>query len=453
MKKKLIPGLIALIKNESDLKKIRNKLLEFHPYDLASIIKKLEPDSRFKIYASLTNKELADIFSYLEGEDSAELFHELEESKGAAILEEMDVDDAVDLLQEMEAEKAADYLNLIDSEIRADISYLARQQESSVGSIMTTNYIEVNQDCDVKEAMKILVREASDAEVIDPIYITDAGRLVGILDLKTLIIARSPLQVKEIMKTNYVFAEKDEDIEDAAGKIRDYGLSSLPVLDYGNLVGIITIDDAMDVINEEASYNYGSLAGVGNDTEKERSIFSSLRKRLPWLLGLLVLSFITASIIGGFEGIIKEVTILIFFQSLILDMVGNVGTQSLAVTLMGLTHGELDDKRELRANIFREIRIALINSFLIAILTFLVVSIFLLIRSYNGNVWEIGLFLAIAMFFTINASAIIGVIIPIFFEKIGLDPAVASGPLITTINDILAVLIYYGLASLLINIF
>ena len=133
-------------------------------------------------------------------------------------------------------------------------------------------------------------------------------------------------------------------------------------------------------------------------------------------------------------------------------MVGNVGTQSLAVTLMGLTHGELDDNGR-RANIFREIRIALINSFLIAILTFLVVSIFLLIRSYNGNVWEIGLFLAIAMFFTINASAIIGVIIPIFFEKIGLDPAVASGPLITTINDILAVLIYYGLASLLINIF
>lgn len=453
MKKKLIPALIALVKTESDLKKIRNKLLEFHPYDLASTIKKLEPEFRLKIYASLTNKELADIFSYLEGEESAELFHELEESKGAAILEEMDVDDAVDLLQEMEVEKATDYLNLLDSEVRADISYLAHQQESLVGSIMTTNYIEVNQDCDVKEAMKILVHKASDTEVIDPIYITDSTNLVGILDLKTLIIARSPLKVKEIMKTNYVFAEKDEEIEEAAGKIRDYGLSALPVLDNGKLVGIITIDDAMDVINEEASYNYGSLAGVGTDSEKEIGIFPALKKRLPWLLGLLVLSFITASVIGGFEGIIKEVTILIFFQSLVLDMVGNVGTQSLAVTLMGLSHGELDDKRELRANIFREIRIALINSFLIAILTFLVVSIFLLIRTYNGNVWEIGLFLAISMFFTINASAFIGVIIPILFEKIGIDPAVASGPLITTINDIIAVFIYYGLASLLINIF
>lgn len=447
MKKKL-PEIIGTEKN---LKKLREKLLEFHPYDIASIIPKLEPEERNKLYACLTNKELADIFSYLEGKDSALLFHELESAKGAAILEEMEVDDAVDLLQELDEEKAGEYLDLVEDEKREDLRYLATQESTSVGSIMTTNFIEIDADFDVKEAMKILVREAGEAEVIDPLYVTKDGKLVGILDLKDLILARSPLKVGEIMKTHFVYSEKNEELEEAAAKIRDYGLSSLPVLDEGAIVGIITIDDAVDVISDEAEYNYGNLAAVGGDIDEKTTPFSALKKRLPWLLGLLLLSFLTSSVIGGFEDVIKQVTILVFFQSLVLDMVGNVSTQTLGVTISGIARGELDEGKDVRTNIVRELKISLINSVILAAITFLVALIFLAIRRYP-DLLEVPLILTVSMFLSVNVSSFLGLITPIFFKRIGFDPAVASGPLITTLCDITAVLIYYGSAALLINL-
>ncbi|HEY8396144.1 MAG TPA: magnesium transporter [Bacilli bacterium] len=444
-------NLPEIIKNEKNLRRLREKLLEFHPYDIAGIIPKLDSEERHKLYASLTNKELADIFSYLEGKTSANLFHELESKKGAAILEEMEVDDAVDLLQELDRDKARAYLNLVEDEVREDLRYLARQDITAVGSIMTTNFIKIEADSDVKEAMKILIQEAGETEMIDPLYITENDKLVGILDIKTLIIARSPQKVREIMKTNFVYVEKDEEIEEAAGKIRDYGLSALPVLDNGILVGIITIDDAMDVINDEAEFNYGSLAAVGGDIDERKNIFVSLKNRLPWLLGLLFLSFITSSVIGGFDDIIKQTTILVFFQSMVLDMVGNVSTQTLGVTISGIARGELDNKREIRTNISRELKISLINSVILAVIAFVVAFIFLLVKNHSMYV-EIPLILSLAMFLSVNVASFIGVITPIIFQKIGFDPAVASGPLITTISDILGVLFYYGLATLLIKL-
>ena len=446
--KKRLP---EIIRTEKNLRKLRERLLDFHPYDIAGIIPKLKPEERHKLYASLTNKELADIFSYLEGKESVLLFHELDSTKGAAILEEMDVDDAVDLLQELDEERAGEYLELVEDERREDLRYLAGQESTAVGSLMTTNFIKIEADCDVKEAMRTLIREAGETEVIDPLYITRDDKLVGILDLKELIIARSPLKVGEIMKTNIVYSDMDEDLEIAAGKIRDYGLSALPVLDGETLVGIITIDDAMDVISDEAEYNYGSLAAVGGDIDEKVNVFVSLRKRLPWLLGLLLLSFVTASVIGGFDEIIKQATILVFFQSLILDMVGNVSTQTLGVTISGISRGELEDRRDVRTNISRELRLSLINSAALALLTFAVALVFLAIRKHHA-LWEVSLILSVSMFFSVNISSFVGLITPIVFKKIGFDPAVASGPLITTISDILAVFIYYGFAALLIHL-
>ena len=261
----------------------------------------------------------------------------------------MDVDDAVDLLQELDEERAGEYLELVEDERREDLRYLAGQESTAVGSLMTTNFIKIEADCDVKEAMRTLIREAGETEVIDPLYITRDDKLVGILDLKELIIARSPLKVGEIMKTNIVYSDMDEDLEIAAGKIRDYGLSALPVLDGETLVGIITIDDAMDVISDEAEYNYGSLAAVGGDIDEKVNVFVSLRKRLPWLLGLLLLSFVTASVIGG---LMKSSSRRRFWSSSpSIDMVGNVSTQTLGVTISGISRGELEDRRDVRTNI------------------------------------------------------------------------------------------------------
>ncbi|MDD4000226.1 MAG: magnesium transporter [Bacilli bacterium] len=451
MNKELNKEILEIIVTENDPINLKERLANFHPYDIARAIYALEAENRVKLYASLSEKVLADIFSYLEVEDSAELFSELNLNQGANILEQMEVDDAVDLLQEIDPEEVTDYLNLLNSQTRADISYLSKEQKSSVGSIMTTNYIEISEDCDVKEAMKILIREANETEVIDPLYVTSAGKLVGILDLKTLIIARSPMKIHEIMKTNYIYVDKTEEIEDAAGIIRDYSLAALPVLEEGHLVGIVTIDDAIDVIEDEASFQYGSLAAVSDDIDERVNIFALLKKRLPWLIGLLILNLLTSTVIGQFEDIIMQTTILIFFQSLILDMVGNIGTQTLAVTIRGLSRGELNDNTKIKKNFFREFKISLITSFALAIITFLVILLFLLFNDYQGSIIQICIILTASMFLALNIAAVTGISFPIILEKIGFDPAVASGPLITTINDMIAVVIYYGLATVFLS--
>jgi magnesium transporter len=446
MNKDLQNNIKELIEREENLQELRSQLVAFHPYDLAQVFNDLKPEARLKIYASLNEKELADLFSYLEEDESADYLEELDLRKGAAVLENMESDDAVDILKEMDdAEQVQEYLNLLDSEIRDDLSYLSSQDEKTVGSLMTTNYIEIASHLDVKEAMKILIKEANETEVIDPLYIVEDKKLVGIIALKDLIIARSPQLLKDIMKTNVVSVDVGENVVDAALKIRDYGLNTLPVLDNGEMVGIITIDDAMDIIEEDASSHYGKLAGIVNNIDEETNIFRTLAKRLPWLLGLLVLSFAISTLIDSFEGVIKQVTALVFFQSLILSMSGNVSTQALAVTIRGLARGDVNDKP---SGLFKEFKISLINSLLLALLAFLVSFLFLLITGSEANRLLVAGILALSMFLALNSSAFLGVMIPIFFSKIKIDPAIASGPLITTLNDITSVVIYYGLASL-----
>ncbi|NLD27008.1 MAG: magnesium transporter [Acholeplasmataceae bacterium] len=446
MNKDLQNKIKELIEQENNLHELRSQLIKFHPYDLAQVFTELEPEDRLKIYASLNDQELADLFSYLEEDDSADYLEELDLKKGAAVLEKMESDDAADILKELDDEKQVqEYLNLLDGEVRDDLSYLSRQDEKTVGSLMTTNYIEIPSQVDVKEAMRILIKEANETEVIDPLYVCEDKKLVGIISLKDLIIARGPQLIKDIMKTNLVSVDVQEDVVDAALKIRDYGITTLPVLDKGELVGIITIDDAMDIIEDDASAHYGKFAGIVHDIDDETNVFKTLRKRLPWLLGLLALSFLISTLIDSFEGVIKQVTALVFFQSLILSMAGNISTQALAVTIRGLSYGDTSGKP---VALFKEFKIGLINSLLLGLLAFVVAYLFLFITKSDANRLLVAGILAFSMFLALNCSAFLGVMIPIFFSKIKIDPAIASGPLLTTLNDIASVVIYYGLASI-----
>lgn len=438
------------IKKENNLQVLRQSLIKIHPYDLAQTFVSLKAEERLKIYASLNDQELANLFSYLEIDDSADYLEELDIQKGASVLEHMEVDDATDILLEIDNEsQVKNYLNLIESETRDELSYLSSHDEDLAGSIMTTSFIKIDSHLDIKEAMKILVQEANETEVIDPIYVCENNKLVGIIPLKELIIARSPNKIKDIMKTKVIAVDVNHNAVEAAEKIRDYGLSSLPVLDNENLVGIITIDDAMDIIEDNLSHNYVNLAAVAHDLNEENNPLKSLGKRLPWLIGLLILGFFTSAVISGFEGIIGKVTALVLFQSLILSVAGNIGTQSLAVTIRGLSRGDLLGK--VSKNLLQELKISLVNSFLLAILSFIVAYSFLWLSQNDTSNLIIATVLAISMFITLNASSLLGVLIPVFFSKVKINPAIASGPLITTIIDILAVFIYYGLATLMFN--
>lgn len=448
MNEELLNQLKVIVQETSDATSLQNKLMAFHPYDLAQAFLEFDSQMRQKLYSLLTSEQLADIFAYTESEDTAEFLQEFDFKKGASVLSEMESDDASDVLKEVEQEQAQKYLQQIESEAKEDLTYLATHLEDTAGSIMTTNYIALNGDIDVKQAMKSLIKEANESEIIDPIYVLAEEKLVGIVSLKDLIIARSPKMLKDIMDSNLIFAQTSDKAIEAVNKINDYGLDSLPVLEDGKMVGIITIDDAIDVMDEESNEDYSLFAGMGSSIKE--TLLSNLSKRLPWLLALLVLSMLVANAIQIFEDVIKQVTILIFFQSMILDMAGNAGTQSLAVSIRSIDKKELENAKNRRSHFLKELRINFFNGLILSAFAFVVCSSFLTIKNTpNINIPIVAMIIAFALAISIMISGIFGSLLPMTLNRLGIDPSVASGPFITTLNDIVSTLVYFGLAYLL----
>jgi magnesium transporter len=448
MNEELLNQLKVIVQETSDATSLQNKLMAFHPYDLAQAFLEFDSQMRQKLYSLLTSEQLADIFAYTESEDTAEFLQEFDFKKGASVLSEMESDDASDVLKEVEQEQAQKYLQQIESEAKEDLTYLATHLEDTAGSIMTTNYIALNGDIDVKQAMKSLIKEANESEIIDPIYVLAEEKLVGIVSLKDLIIARSPKMLKDIMDSNLIFAQTSDKAIEAVNKINDYGLDSLPVLEDGKMVGIITIDDAIDVMDEESNEDYSLFAGMGSSIKE--TLLSNLSKRLPWLLALLVLSMLVANAIQIFEDVIKQVTILIFFQSMILDMAGNAGTQSLAVSIRSIDKKELENAKNRRSHFLKELRINFFNGLILSAFAFVVCFSFLTIKNTpNINIPIVAMIIAFALAISIMISGIFGSLLPMTLNRLGIDPSVASGPFITTLNDIVSTLVYFGLAYLL----
>ncbi len=448
MNEELLNQLKVIVQETSDATSLQNKLMAFHPYDLAQAFLEFDSQMRQKLYSLLTSEQLADIFAYTESEDTAEFLQEFDFKKGASVLSEMESDDASDVLKEVEQEQAQKYLQQIESEAKEDLTYLATHLEDTAGSIMTTNYIALNGDIDVKQAMKSLIKEANESEIIDPIYVLAEEKLVGIVSLKDLIIARSPKMLKDIMDSNLIFAQASDKAIEAVNKINDYGLDSLPVLEDGKMVGIITIDDAIDVMDEESNEDYSLFAGMGSSIKE--TLLSNLSKRLPWLLALLVLSMLVANAIQIFEDVIKQVTILIFFQSMILDMAGNAGTQSLAVSIRSIDKKELENAKNRRSHFLKELRINFFNGLILSAFAFVVCFSFLTIKNTpNINIPIVAMIIAFALAISIMISGVFGSLLPMTLNRLGIDPSVASGPFITTLNDIVSTLVYFGLAYLL----
>lgn len=442
-----------LIINTKDYNNLHNLLKEYHPYDLAQAFKKFNLEERNILYKYLPSEDIADIFEYLDETEVVEYLNEMDVTRGASILNDMETDDATDVINEMDENDAINIINKMDRADKEELNYLSTHREDTAGSIMTTNYIQIEGDWDVKDAMKHLISEANEAEIIDPLFVCSNNKLIGILELKDLIIARSPCKISSIMRSNYTYATTTDSVNDVAKIIQNYDLHALPVIDNLDLVGVITADDALDVIQDEATDDYNKIASIGNEIEGRYSVLKTLFSRLPWLIILLVLSLIISNVISAFEGIIKQVTVLVFFQTLILDMAGNIGTQSLAVTIRNISRGDLDQKGTIYKHFLKEIKITLINSILLGILAFIVCSIFLLIRnSTDYNIYLISLVVSISMTIALILSGLLGAVLPILFYKIKIDPAVASGPFISTLNDLLSVVVYFSLAALMLGL-
>lgn len=371
--------------------------------------------------------------------------------EAAKVLSLMEVDDAVDVLDEVDDATKKQVVDMLPEDAGNDIQMILSYEEDEMGSRMTTNYIAIRRGIDIRQAMRELVSQAGENDNIGTVYVLDeSNKYYGAIDLKDLIVARENDTLESIINTTYPFVTDHEKIEDCIDELVDYAEDSIPVLsETKELLGVITAQDVVEAVDDEMGEDYAKLAGLTDEEDLRETTKESMKKRLPWLIILLFLGMGVSSVVGAFEAVVAVLPIVMCFQSLILDMAGNVGTQSLAVTIRVLMDENLTGKQKLHL-VWKEMKVGFVNGLLLGSLAFVFIGIY--IACFKHNAWLqaflisgcVGVSLMVAMVI----SSLVGTLIPIFFHKIKIDPAVASGPLITTVNDLVAVVTYYGLAWL-----
>lgn len=325
-------------------------------------------------------------------------------------------------------------------------------REEHFGDFMSGNFVSIDAKLSVKQAMRSLTEQAGKCEDVDMLFIVDEkGRYQGATELKNLIIAREGTLLTSLIDEEYPFVYADQPIDENIEQLKNFAKGTLPVLDdKGYLLGVISDEQMLDILDEEFGEDYARLAGLTDEEDLGEKLTQSMKKRLPWLAALLVLGLLVSSVIGLFESVIEELTLIVCFQSLILGMAGNGGTQSLAVTVRLLTGEELSGA-ERRKLIGKEIRVGFVNGGVLAVLSCIGIGLYILCFQGAGAAFAfaVSACIGLALWGAMTLSAATGTLIPLMFERLGLDPAVASGPLITTLNDLAAVVIYYGLAWVL----
>ena len=311
---------------------------------------------------------------------------------------------------------------------------------------LSNNYITIKPDMDIKEAMHVLVLNSKDETMIEKLYVVDKkNKLLGVVDLKTLIIARSPNKIIDIMRKQYRFLTEDASIDEAIEIVQQYDLEMVPIVDLnGHLKGVFTAEDALDLLKESSLETYRNLASTSN-TKPNPKALDKLKSRLPWLLILLFLALFTSSILSANENIISSVLVLTYFQTMILDTSGNISTQALASTVINLS---MDSKLNLKKQLLKEVSIGLINTMITAMFGFIVAYVTLSILKQPKPL-EVSMVVGITLLVSLFIGTLTGSIIPLIFKKLNVDPSVASGPFMTTINDVFSLLIYLSLASYL----
>lgn len=428
-------------------------ICNYHASDIADALESLDKDKRKKIFKVVSDDQLSNIFAYLDLDNVDKYVKELDIKQAANILSEMDSDDAVDILEEIDDETEDKIIDLMDNDSSEDVLLIQSYNDDEVGSKMTTNYIEINKNMTIKEAMKSLISQANDNDNVSTIYVSDENKkFYGAIDLKDLIVARDNVPLESIITNSYPTVYDHELISDILEDLKDYSEDSFPVLNKeDHIIGIITANDLVEVVDDEMGDDYAKLAGLSSEEDLNESTTSSIKKRIPWLFLLLALGMFVSSVVGIFEHVVDIVSVSVCFQSLILDMAGNVGTQSLAVTIRVLMDENLTGK-EKRHLVFKEAKVGLFNGLILAGISIIIIGCYVhFLKGYDTHFSIIfAVCAAIALICAMVISSLVGTTIPMILHSINVDPAVASGPLITTINDLVAVICYYGLIWLLV---
>ena len=439
--------LLETLKNQQ-MNEFRELFLALHIYEQGQFYQSLDEKDRQHLYNYLSPKELADMFDVIEedNENMKDYLAEMRPSYAADMLAEMYTDNAVDLLNMLDKSQKAKYLSLLSSEEAGEIKELLHYEDETAGAIMTTEFVSIVANQTVRSAMYVLKNQADMAETIYYVYVVDQeNHLVGVISLRDLIVNDDDTLIADILNERVISVHVGDDQEDVAQTIRDYDFLAVPVTDYDDhLLGIVTVDDIIDVIDDEAASDYSGLAGVDVEEVSENPL-KAASKRLPWLITLLFLGMSTASLISNYESLVSEASILAVFISLITGTAGNAGTQSLAVAVRRLA---MKDEKD--SNFGRLILSEVLTGLVTGAVTGLIIMIVVGVWQHN---LPLGFVIGMAMLCAITVANLAGSLIPMLMDKLGFDPAVASGPFITTLSDLTSVLIYFNIASMFMRYF
>ena len=437
-----VKELVEIINQEERDDQLAEKLSAYHENDIAEAFELLDEKGRRKLYRVLDTEWMSEVFAYLD--DVGTYLEELEADDAADIIENMDADDAVDVLQEVDDNVREKLVSLMNEEATEDIELICSYQEDQIGSMMTTNFIEISRTLTIKQAMRQLIAQADDNDNISILYVTDEdGMFYGAIDLKDLIIARAGESLESLISTSYPYVLASDSITDNLERLKDYAEDSIPVLDQEHhIIGVITAQDLVEAVDDEMGEDYAQLAGLTTEEDLDESVGQSMKKRLPWLLVLLCLGLGVSTVAGMFEKVMKQLTLIVFFQSVVLGMSGNSGTQSLAVTIRVLMDEELTGKERLKM-VWKEARVGFCDGLLLGLVSFLCIGIYIMLAKAKPALY------AFSVSGCVGTALMVATVVPIVLHKIHIDPAVASGPLISTVSDLVAVVTYYGLSWLL----
>ena len=442
--------LVELFRSNLSKKELLEQLSDYHENDIAGAIEQLTEEERKKLYPLLGDELIAEIFAYIDHPD--QYLSELPSGTAVKVLSNMDSDEVVDILEEMEDDRKERIVSLLDEETGTDVKLILSYEDDEIGSKMTTNFIKIKNNLTIRQAMRELVQQAGENDNISTIYVADANdKFYGAIDLKDLIIARDGTDLESLISTSYPYINDHEKISECIERIKDYAEDSIPVLsDDDEILGVITSQSIVEVVDDEMGDDYAKLAGLIAEEDLQEKTTESMKKRLPWLIALLFLGIVVSSVVGMFETVVAVLPIVMCFQSLILDMAGNVGTQSLAVTIRVLMDDNLTTAQKLGL-VAKEMKVGLANGLFLGAIAFAFIGLYIFLVKHNpiGMAFLISGCVGVSLMVAMVISSMVGTLIPMFFHKIIVDPAVASGPLITTVNDLVAVITYYGLAWLL----
>ncbi|MEE0957130.1 MAG: magnesium transporter [Ruminococcus sp.] len=442
---------IKVLLDEKKYGTLRDILITMKPYDIAAVFEELQDEKTPILFRILPKELAAETFVEMDEDTQEFLIHGFSDSELKEVVDELFVDDAVDLIEEMPANVVKRILRQADKDMRKQINELLKYPEDSAGSIMTTEFIVLRPDMTAEMAIKRIRRTGVDKETIYTCYVTDKNnKLIGITTVKDLLLAEDDDLVRELMEENVISVHTLDDQENVAQMFSNYNFLALPVVDNEQrLVGIVTIDDAIDVIQEEATEDIEKMAAVlpSDKPYMRTGVFGLYRKRVPWLLILMLSATFTSTIISSFDGVLAQIIILSSFIPMITGSGGNAGSQASVSVIRALSLGEIEFK-SMFAVLWKEIRVAVLCGLTLAAANFFKLLFFDL-RSYSGvgDPIQIALVVSLTLVGTIVMAKIVGSSLPLLASKVGFDPAVMANPLISTVCDSLSLLIYFAVAK------